>query len=131
MARFVGIETLIPGRVTGRANGRLQIHCGEFGLEGEGDAEVGEEVYVAVRPEEIDLLAEGRADPGDSRNLIPGRVTRPVPAETHFRVEIDCGVPLVAVVGRAGFREMPFEAGQRVQATFPARAAHLIRRVGD
>ena len=50
------------------------------------------------------------------------------PAETHYRVEIDCGVPLVAVVSRASFREMPLQAGQRVQATFAARAAYLIRR---
>ena len=37
VARFVGIETLIPGRVTGKANGLVQVDCGEFRLEAEGD----------------------------------------------------------------------------------------------
>ena len=131
VARFVGIETLIPGRVTGTAGGLVQIDCGEIRLEAEGDSEVGEEVYVAVRPEEIALRAGGSAALDDSFNVISGRVTKTVPAETHYRVEIDCGVPVVAVVSRATFREMPFQAGQRVQATFTARAAHLIRRASD
>lgn len=139
VARFVGIETLIPGRVTGQASGLVQIDCGEIRLEAEGDSEadsvgdsvVGEEVYVAVRPEEIDLRAGGSPALDDSCNVISGRVTKTVPAETHYRVEIDCGVPVVAVVSRATFREMPFQAGQRVQATFAARAAYLIRRASD
>jgi tungstate transport system ATP-binding protein len=128
IARFVGIETLIPGRVTGKANGLVQVDCGEIHLEAEGDCEAGEEVYVAVRPEEIALLDEDGPAAGNARNVISGRVTKTLPAETHYRVEIDCGVPMVAVVSRASFRQMPLEVGRRVRATFSARAAHLIRK---
>ena len=60
-----------------------------------------------------------------------GRVTETVPAETHYRVEVDCGVPLVAVVSRARFREMGLAVGREVVATFPIGAAHLIRRDGE
>ncbi len=105
--------------------------CGGIHLEAEGDWEAGEDVYVAVRPEEIDLHDEGIPTVGGGGNVISGRVTKTVPAETHYRVEVDCGVRVVAVVSRASFRQMSLEAGRRVQATFPARAAHLIRRVGD
>ena len=131
VARFVGIETLIPGRVTGRKNGLVQVDCGGLHLEAEGDWEAGEEVYVAVRPDEIDLHDEGSSAEADALNVIAGRVTRTVPAETHYRVEIDCGVGVVAVVSRASFRQMPLEEGRRVKATFSARAAHLIRRARD
>ncbi|MCJ7630700.1 MAG: ABC transporter ATP-binding protein [Longimicrobiales bacterium] len=131
VARFVGIETLIPGRVTGRANGLVQVACGGIHLEAEGDREAGEDVYVAVRPEDIDLYDQGIPTVGGGGNVLSGQVTKTVPAETHYRVEVDCGVRVVAVVSRASFRQMSLEVGRRVQATFPARAAHLIRRAGD
>ncbi|MFC1575510.1 TOBE domain-containing protein [Gemmatimonadota bacterium] len=86
---------------------------------------------MAVRPEEIDILGGGSPVVGAGHNVVVGRVTKTVAAETHFRVEIDCGVPVVAVVGRASFRQMQLEAGQMVQATFSAQAAHLIRRADD
>jgi tungstate transport system ATP-binding protein len=122
VARFVGIETLIPGRVTGHA----QVDCGQFQLKTEDDCELGAEVWVAVRPEEIELHEEG--SPVEGRNVIAGKVVKTVPTETHYRVEIDCGVRVVALVSRARFREMKLKSGSRVQASFAARAAHLIRR---
>ena len=131
VARFVGIETLIPGRVMGKANGLVQVGCGRIHLEAEGDWDAGEDVYVAVRPEEIDLRDQGLPTGGRAENVLAGQVTKTVPGETHYRVEVDCGVRVVAVVSRASFRQMSLEAGRRVQATFPARAAHLIRRAAD
>jgi tungstate transport system ATP-binding protein len=131
VARFVGIETLIAGRVTGAANGMVQVDCGEVRLHAEGNCEAGEDVYVSVRPEEIDLVEDGPPDTSDACNVLAGHVTKAVPGETHFRVEIDCGVRVVAVVNRARFREMTLGAGRRVHATFAARAAHLIRRARD
>ncbi len=128
VARFLGIETLIPGRVTGTANGLVQVDCGQVRLEVEGKLDPGEEVHVSVRPEEIDLHEDGSAAVGEARNVLAGRVVSTVPAETHYRVEIDCGARVVAVVSRARFREMRLETGKPVQATFSPRAAHLIRR---
>jgi len=131
VARFVGIETLIPGRVAGKENGLVRVACGELSIQAEGNWEVDEDVYVAVRPEEIRVHAQGSLAVGDRGNVIVGKVTKTVPAETNYRIEIDCGVPVVAVISRVSFREMPLEAGRKVQATFPARAAHLIRRVSE
>jgi tungstate transport system ATP-binding protein len=128
VARFVGIETLIPGRVTGTANGLVQVDYGEIRLEAEGDCDAGEDVWVSVRPEEIDLHEDGSAAVGDACNVVGGRVTKTVPGETHYRVEIDCGVRVVAAVNRAKFRELTLEAGRPVRAAFSPRAAHLIRR---
>jgi tungstate transport system ATP-binding protein len=128
VARFVGIETLIPGRVTGAANGLVQVDCGQLQLVAEDDWTAGEDVWVSVRPEEIDLYDDGSPAADDARNVIAGKVTKTIPAETHYRVEIDCGARVVAVVNRARFREMTLEPGRRVWATFTARATHLIRR---
>ena len=131
VARFVGIETLIPGRVTEAASGLVQVDCGELQLVAEGDYEVGGEVWVSVRPEEIGVHDGASPAADDTRHVIAGEVTKTIPAETHYRVEIDCGARVVAVVNRARFREMTLEPGRRVWAAFPARAVHLIRRAGD
>ena len=131
IARFVGVETLIPGRVEGKVNGLIQVDCGGFHIEVEGVLEAGQEVYVAVRPEEIVLHNDGTFASGDAPNVLAGRVTKVISAETHQRVEIDCGVRVVAVVTRARVREMGLEVGSPVRATFPAHAAHLVGRAED
>ena len=130
VARFLGIETLIRGRVTKCGNGMAQVECGELLLEAAENLDAGEEVYVAVRPEEINLVDE--SSPAVSgTNVVYGHVTRMVPTETHYRVEIDCGVTLVAAVGRARVRELALEVGAKVRATFPARESHLIKRIHE
>ncbi len=127
VARFVGVETLILGRIADKENGIVRVDCGALLIVAQGDCEVGEDVCVAVRPEEIDLLGGSSSDDGSGRNVIQGAVTRIVPAETHFRVEIDCGFPVVAVVNRPLFRKAGLEIGGTVRASFDAQAAHLIR----
>jgi tungstate transport system ATP-binding protein len=131
VARFVGIETLIPGRVSGSAGGLVHVDCGPFWIKAAGDCDAGKKVYVAVRPEEIDLHEGAGTDRGDERNVLAGRVMKTVPAETHYRVEIDCGVRVVAVVGRHRFRQLELKSGLTVRATFAAEASHLIPRDGD
>ena len=135
IARFVGIETMIPGRVTSSVGGLIQVESGERRLEVEveveGEWRGGENVYIAVRPEEIVLHPHDPTTGGIAGNVLAGRITKVIPAETHQRVEVDCGVRVVAVVSRARVRELALEVGSLVQAAFPADAAHLIRRAGD
>lgn len=130
VAQFVGVETLIPGRIAESENGLVTVDCGTLSIVAKGHGEVGENVRVAVRPEEICLLGGSSSDGGSGHNVIQGAVTRIVPAETHFRVEIDCGFPVVAVVGRATFRKVGLKVGGTVRASFDAQVAHLIRCSG-
>jgi tungstate transport system ATP-binding protein len=131
VARFLGVETLIPGRVTGKARGLVQVECGEMQLEAEVESEPGKDVYAAVRPEEIELYEDGSPSVAGARNVMAGRVTKTVPAETHYRVELDCGVRLVAVVSRTRFRETGIAVGRSMHAAFPPRSVHLIQRHGE
>jgi molybdopterin-binding protein len=43
------------------------------------------------------------------------------------RVEIDCGVPLVALVTKRSAEELKLEKGSPVYATFKATGVHVIR----
>ena len=81
--------------------------------------------YDSYPVRQYDLLDTGVTA---ESNLVVGRITQVIPAETHYRVEIDCGEKLVAAVSRARHRELSLDVGHTVRATFSARSAHLIRR---
>lgn len=129
VARFIGYENVIPGRVTRVDDGLTQVDCDEVRIETEGVCEAGADVHVVVRSEDI-VVHDGR----DSRrekehNSLNGQVTKVLSTETHYRVEIDCGVLIVAVVSRTRTRTLALEAGREVVLRFPPRAAHVIRSV--
>jgi tungstate transport system ATP-binding protein len=128
VARFVGVETLIPGRVAALEEGLVHVDSPAGPLEVVGECRVGDAVVVSVRPEEITLLLGGPPPRSSARNVLRGRVAKIVPADTHFRVEVDCGVSVVARVTRPSFRELELDVGREIGVVFKALAAHLIRR---
>lgn len=133
VARFVGIETMVPGDVIGVSGGVTEVDCSGTPLFSDDGGTEGDPVYVAVRPEEIrlhrfSLQPEGDSLDGGAHNVVSGRIVAAVPSETHYRVEVDAGFRLVAVVSRSRFRNLEFEEGSPVRASFSPRAAHLILR---
>jgi tungstate transport system ATP-binding protein len=128
VARFVGMETEIPGRIERVEGGRAEVECGGRILKADGNYRVGDEVYLTVRPEEIEVHPGKGSAPQDSVNALAGLVTSILPAESYYRIEIDCGEKVVAFVRRARFRENPVEPGDQVKAIFPSYSAHLIDR---
>lgn len=131
VARFVGIETLIPGRAVSLEDGLVQVDGPAGALEVVGSCRIGDAVLVSVRPEEITLLPAGPPPRSSARNSLAGRVVKIVPSDAHVRVEVDCGVPIVAMVTRPSFRELELDVGREVRVVFKAMAGHLIRRPGD
>jgi len=128
VARFVGVETLLPGRVTEMNNGTATVDCRELVVDTNTKCEVGDDVYVAIRSDTIHIQGAHEVETGGSFNSVSGRVTRMVPAETHYRIELDCGPLVVAVVSRTRIRELGLHIGSRVYVTFPSSAVHLIKR---
>ncbi len=131
VARFVGVETLVPGRAAAVGDGMVQVDCRAGRVEVVGSCPVGAPVVVSVRPEEVTLLPPGPAAQSSARNHLAGRVSKITPSDATLRVEVDCGTPFVAVVTRPSFRELGLEVGSEVGVAFKATAAHLIRRPGD
>ncbi len=128
VARFVGVETLIPGRAVAIEEGLVHVDSPAGPLELMGDCRVGEAVTVSVRPEEITLLPGGPPPRSSARNVLGGRVVKIIPSAASFRVEVDCGVPVVARVTRPSFRELGLDVGSEVVLVFKAMAGHLLRR---
>lgn len=127
VAAFLGVETVLPGRVTGNDRGLLTVETAGQMVLAVGDIAIGEEVLLCLRPEHV---AIGLTSPeGTSvRNAFPGRVVAVVPDGVSMRVEIDCGFPLVAAVSRPALDELDLAPGREVIASFKATAVHLVPR---
>ncbi len=129
VAAFVGVETILPGRVLGEEDGLVRVlAAGGFQAEVVGRATAGRSVYLCLRPEDITLWPAGDPPASSARNHLHGRIARLVPQGALVRVTVDCGFPLVALVTRSSSREMGLEPGREVSASFKASAAHLILR---
>jgi len=128
IARFVGVETILDGRVVEWTRDLALVDIGGQMVEVARPAERGERVRLCVRPEDVTLFP-GAPKPGGTRefNRLGGKVQRLVPSGPHVRVIIDCGFPLVALVTQRSVEELGFVPGTPVTAHFKATAPHLLR----
>jgi molybdopterin-binding protein len=135
VAAFVGVDTVIPGRVTGFEGGCVIVEARGLQLEAVGDVEVGGEVFFCLRPEDITLWIGDQLPPSSARNRISGDITRIKRQGALVRIEVHCcelgvdeGFSLVALVTYPSASEMRLEVNTRVTLTFKASAVHLIPR---
>jgi molybdopterin-binding protein len=127
VARFVGVETIVDGQVEAVDAGVATVVVGGRRVEVVADVSAGEHVRLAVRPEDVTLLAAGEPWPVTSvRNHLDGVVTAVTASTPAVRIVIDCGFPLVAAVTARSVRELGLRPGLPVTAAFKASAAHLI-----
>ena len=133
VAAFVGMETLLKGRVAACADGLLTLRLGRE-AEGPavlalGEAPLGQTVLVGIRPEHVALsLHTDKAS--SARNAFPGTVTKVIPRGPFSKVELDCGFFLAAFVTAQSLADLGLAPGVAVVASFKATAAHLVRPEG-
>ncbi|WP_406678638.1 TOBE domain-containing protein [Neomoorella carbonis] len=85
---------------------------------------VGGRVVACLRPEEIIIQGVNAAVP--MANSLRGRIRHIIPQGGLYRIELDCGLPLVALAGASQLRQGCLQPGGEVLATFPPEAVHLI-----
>lgn len=129
VARFVGVETIVDGRIVAVGHGLLTLDVAGQKIEVAAErGRTGEEVRLCVRPEDVTLGVPGIASLSSSRNQLAGTIKGLVPAGTLVRVQIDCGFSLVALVTHRSVEEMSMVEGMPVTAGFKASAAHVLPR---
>ena len=135
VAAFVGVDTIIPGQVTGLDNGCVVIQAGGLLLEAVGDIKPGRNVFFCLRPEDITLWLGGGLPTSSARNRLSGEICRMKRQGPLVRVEVRCcefgaenGFTLVALVTQPSAMDMGLEIGKPVTLTFKASAVHLIPR---
>jgi tungstate transport system ATP-binding protein len=130
VARFVGVETLVSGRVLQSDGGVTAVDAGGRVVEVAAAATPGAIVRLAIRPEDVTLEPTGGSHATSARNALDGVIARLAPSTHAMHVTVDVGFPLVAAVTTRSVRELGLAPGTRVCAVFKASAAHLIAHSG-
>jgi molybdopterin-binding protein len=134
VANFVGVETVLEGRVLSASGGDIRVALGDCEIHAAGDhrgppARVGAapRVLVCIRPEDVMIARAAQSDPG-ARNQFDARVVAVASLGPLFKITLDCGFPLVAYVTKQSFLDLGLTPGARVLAGIQAAAIHLIDR---
>jgi molybdopterin-binding protein len=132
VARFIGVETLVTGRVTARDAGVTVVEVAGHNLEIAAPARVGADVRLGLRPEDVTLqLATEAAPLSSARNHLLGTIVRVTPSTPAIRIVIDVGFPLVATVTARSVADLGLAEGARIIASFKASAVQLIGHVNS
>lgn len=128
VASFVGVETILIGRVTANNGGSFTASVMGREVEAIGAIPPGEAVVLCIRPENVTLALAPLKERSSARNLFPGTIRKITPLGLYYRVHLDCGFPLVAYVTHHSLESLSLEGGKEVWAAFKATAVHVVRR---
>jgi len=132
VARFIGVETLVTGRVTARDAGVTVVEVAGRKLEIAAPARIGADVRLGLRPEDVTLLLATEVAPlSSARNYLPGTIVRVTPSTPAIRIVVDVGFPLVATVTARSVADLGLAEGARIIAAFKASAVQLIGHVNS
>jgi len=127
VARLVGIENLLPGRVRSGVGGVCEVEVGGRSLWVSGVARVGDRGLVCFRGEDLLLSRPGRPRPMvEETNLLIGVVRRIAPSGGGLRVFVDVGVELQAVLTPAAFESLGLSEGMTLELSLRTAASHFI-----
>ena len=132
VASFVGMDTILPGRVVAEHGGLAQVELpqGQM-IEIVCELPPGVHVVLCVPPDEVIIASRDMLSQQTSaRNQLPGLVAKVTPLGSLHRITVDCGFPIIATVTRQSALDLKLEPGREVVATFKASSLHVIRR-GD
>jgi molybdate transport system ATP-binding protein len=127
VARLVGVETVVLGRVTAIQDSLAVVSVGTATLLVAEAVSVGDEVFVCIRAADV-MLQKGPGGGASARNQLHGRIQCLTPEGPLVRVQIDCGFPLTALVTHLACREMDLAPGDAITALVKTPAIHLIVR---
>jgi tungstate transport system ATP-binding protein len=128
VASFVGVETILTGRVVRKDGGSLIISVAGQEIEAVGDAHLSEMVVLCIRPENVTLLTHLSKEVTSARNVFLGEILKIIPLGLYQKIQLDCGFPLVAYVTNHSMEELSLAEGKEVKASFKATAVTVVRR---
>lgn len=128
VASFVGVETILTGRVSKKDKGSFLASVMGHEVEAVGEVELGETVVFCIRPENVTLSPSSPKGATSARNVFWGRITKIIPMGLFYKVQLDCGFPLVAYVTARSLEDLALVEGKEVAATFKATSIHVVQK---
>jgi molybdate transport system ATP-binding protein len=126
-ARVVGVEAVVPARITSRSNeGLVTLDAMGTALTALDPGPDTDLVFACIRADEV--IVESGQSPTSARNRLPATIRAIHTEGPLVRLELDCGFALAAYITRVSLREMNLEAGSVVNAVIKAPAVHLVPR---
>ncbi|MEX2587010.1 MAG: ABC transporter ATP-binding protein [Actinomycetota bacterium] len=128
VAAAVGVENVLSGRITERRDGLAAIDVGGCRLVAVDSGTEDSDVLACFRAEEV-LLRLADSQVGESaRNHLPATVIDLARDGPLFRVSLDCGFQMSALVTVPARDEMSLRPGSQVVAVLKAPSIHLVPR---
>jgi molybdenum ABC transporter ATP-binding protein len=131
VAASLGVEAVLPARVTGASNGLLSVAIGDVEIHvADRDAvTVGSTVYACIRAEDVTLETDVTAAHASTRNHLAARIVSIAAEGPVDRVTLDCGFALDALITRQARDELRLAPGTHVTAAIKATSVHLVPRM--
>jgi molybdate transport system ATP-binding protein len=130
VARIVGVETVIRGRVMEVRDGLARVAVGAANIFVVSDAPRGSDVDLCIRAQDVAIVADASASTS-VRNRLSGRIVQLVWEGALARVVLDCGFRLTALVTREAAQELQLREGCMVTASLKATAIHVVTRIAS
>lgn len=128
VASFVGMETVLAGRVTKIYDSSFVVSVSGRDVEAVGAVETGQTVVCFIRPENVTLSTGTSREPTSARNIFPGKIVKIIPMGLFHKIHLDCGFPLIAYVTHQSLENLLLREGSDIVASFKATAVHVIRK---
>jgi tungstate transport system ATP-binding protein len=128
VASFVGVETILKGKVSRIVDGTFTATVNSRNIEAIGDVYIDEIVLLCIRPEDVTLTRYTEGKQTSARNVFDGKIERIIPLGVYTKVELNCGFPLVAYVTKNSVENLGLSEGGDITTSFKATAIHVIKR---
>ena len=127
VAKIVGIENILPGRIAAVRGNRATVQIGAVALHAAAPSPELRAVSICIRAEEI-VLRNGNEPVASSENALAGTVVSVQTGIPLTRIQLDVGFPLVASATRQQCEVLELRPGQKIKATIPENALHMVPR---
>jgi molybdate transport system ATP-binding protein len=133
IARIVAVETVQRARVLQSDGELVTVAVGNARLiAAASDFPAGvTDAFVCIRAENVLLLKSAETVTSSARNRLPGIVKSLIREGPIWRIELDCGFPLTALLTRQACEELALQENDHVLAMIKATNVHLIPREGE
>jgi tungstate transport system ATP-binding protein len=126
IARFVRVENIVPGLVTGNDGGEASIAIPGITIQAITDIKPGTNVTVIFRAEDVTIHLD-EISKSSARNVFPGRIRNLTSSGPFVDVVVDCGLDVTCLVTVSSAEDLGLSFGKEVWISFKATAVHVIR----